>query len=482
VVEVKEGNIQYSNGQWQEFKNGRYSPLSKDPLKQARDSMFAIIHRYKEVSKSDYPLRFRYALCFPDTTRKVGMTPEDLHEDSCWTASDLENLEEALKKLFSRTDNRNPIEATKQLITKVLSPTFRLFSTLDDQFEKLHNQAEIILTEEQERILEETEEDHRKIFFGAAGTGKTFIAMKKALLLAEEGKKVLLTCYNKHLVTVFNKFASHENVMRMNFHDYLYQTIENNGYELDDPEDWNEFYGETLPNMMYDLYSLKENDEKFDAILVDEGQDFKENWYLCLDQMLKENGHFYIFADRHQNLFGNGLDSLKDFQMSKHKLTINLRNTQRINEWCQPLIGTNKLRYRISGGQPVEYFAWKDYAEERRHLEHELNILISQGLSPLKVTILSTHRNEKSSLKHLNHIGSGEWPIVELGKSSGYGIKFSTIRAFKGLESDVVFIIGLKKDSPVSTPTDIYVGGTRARFLLKIFHHEDWAIGDVSKY
>lgn len=482
VVEVKEGEVQYSNGIWQEFKVGTYQQLSKDPLKQARDAMFAILNRYRAVSHDHgFPLRFRYALCFPDTTRKTGMTPDDLHEESCWTSSDMEDLEVKVKALFATYDKRSPIDATKQLITKVLSPSFRMFSTLDDQLDILTNQAAIILTEEQERILEETEEDHRKIFFGAAGTGKTFIGMKKALDLAEQGKKVLLTCYNKHLVTVFNKYASHENIIGTNFHDFLTETLKNNGYSFDEPSDWNEFYEETLPNLMYDLFSLKEENEKFDAIIVDEGQDFKESWYLCLDEMIKQDGHFYIFADRHQNLFGNGLDSIKDFQMSKHKLTINLRNTQKINEWCQPLIENSKLRYRLSGGMPVEYFAWKDYQDEKRLVEKELNKLISKGLSLHKITILSTHRKEKSSLKDLNTIGSGQWPIVPLEQSNQYGINFSTIRAFKGLESDVVFIIGVKKNSPVCTPADIYVGGTRARFLLKIFHHKDWSMEDVGK-
>lgn len=480
MVEVKEGEVSYGNGIWQEFKNGHFTPLSKDPLKQARDAMFAILNRYKELSsQKEYPLKFRYALCFPDSTRKAGILPEDLDENSCWTSTDLEDLQSMVQGLFSHIDQRTPVEATKQLITKVLSPSFRIFSTLDDQLDRLNQQAAIILTEEQERILEETEGDHRKIFFGAAGTGKTFIAMKKALDLADQGNRVLLTCYNKHLVSVFHKHAHHELITASNFHDVLYMTLEEHGYDFIEPEDANEFYKETLPNLMFDLYSLKENDEKFDAIIVDEGQDFQENWYLCLDQMLKDDGYFYIFADKHQNLFGNGLDALKDFSMSKHKLTINLRNTQKINEWCQPLMGNTKLRYRLSGGQPVEYFAWNDYADERRLVEKELNRLISQGLSPQRITILSTYRKEKSSLKDVDRIGSGQWPLVEMGQGNQYGIRFSTIRSFKGLESDVVFIIGVRKNRYVCSPADIYVGGTRARYLLKIFHHEDWSFSEM---
>ncbi|MBU9713046.1 AAA family ATPase [Evansella tamaricis] len=484
VVEVKEGDVHYFNGVWQEMKNGQYRELSKDPIRQARDAMFSILNRYKNLSNSDYPLHFRYALCFPDTLKRAGFLPEDLNEKSCWSHEELLNLEESFKGLFANIDRSSPYEATKNLITKVLSPSFRVFSNLDDKLTMLRDRSEIILTEEQDRILEETEEDHRKIFFGAAGTGKTFIAMKKALDLASVGKKVFLTCYNKQLVTLLKKHCEHENISITNFHDFLESIKEEHSYVLEMPKSpdlINKYYSETLPNYIYELYSIKSETEKFDAILVDEGQDFKENWFICLDEMVKKDGHFYIFADRHQNLFGNGLDALKDFEMSKHKLTINLRNTQKINEWTQPLIENNRLRYKIVGGLPVEYIPCKDPQTEKRLLEKEINKLVSQGLSPHRITILSPHKKGNSSLKEVDRIGQGPWLIYDLSEGRKDGIAFSTIRAFKGLESDVVLIIGVKKNSKVCTPTDLYVGGTRARFILKIFHQEEWSFKEMTR-
>ena len=56
-----------------------------------------------------------------------------------------------------------------------------------------------------------------------------------------------------------------------------------------------------------------------------------------------------------------------------------------------------------------------------------------------------------------------------------HGVQFSTIRSFKGLEADVVFLIGLKV-SKACTPADVYVGASRAKFLLYVFHHEEWSL------
>lgn len=476
VVEVKQGHIQYYNRVWQEHKNGGYQELSKNPLEQARTAMFAILNKFKKVNQQkDYPLRCRYALCFPESTQRVGMYPEDLNENSCWISSDVEHLEKSIERLLPKKDLHSQADATKILIARVLAPTFKVFSSMDDQLETFNQYSRIILTDEQERIIEETEEDRRKIFFGAAGTGKTFIAMKKAQDLANQGKRVLLTCYNKHLVQLFNKHCNNDLIKCLNFHDYLIEILKENDYVIEEPADLQElsaFYEETLPNMVFDLFSLKPEEDKFDAIIVDEGQDFKEYWFLCLEEMLIKDGHYYIFADRHQNLFGHGLEILKDFQMSKHKLTTNLRNSEKINEWISSLIPDSKLRYRLYGGPPVEYFQWKEPEDELRLIEKELTKLISQGLSPQRITILSPKLKQNSSLQKVDKIGS--WNIVDMRDSQDYGISFSTIRAFKGLESDVVFLIGLRQDSRVCTPADIYVGGTRARFMLKIFHHEDW--------
>lgn len=46
----------------------------------------------------------------------------------------------------------------------------------------------------------------------------------------------------------------------------------------------------------------------------------------------------------------------------------------------------------------------------------------------------------------------------------------------KGLEADVVFLIGLR-ESKVCTSADVYVGASRAKFLLYVFHHSDWDFG-----
>jgi hypothetical protein len=111
---------------------------------------------------------------------------------------------------------------------------------------------------------------------------------------------------------------------------------------------------------------------------------------------------------------------------------------------------------------------------------------VSQGLQPRRILILSPHRQENSSLAGLNKIK--EWPLVRYsdavgitgdahagtlvkGSVTGNAVRFETIRSFKGLEADVVFLIGICEGEHCTRP-DVYVGGSRARFLLYVFYQE----------
>jgi superfamily I DNA/RNA helicase len=159
------------------------------------------------------------------------------------------------------------------------------------------------------------------------------------------------------------------------------------------------------------------------------------------------------------------MDSLKNITASKHKLTKNLRNTQDINNWITTMIPSVHLKPSINGGMPVRYFSWKTQQEEKKQVGDEIGRLVSQGIQPRKIVILSPHIKEKSSFAGVDKLK--EWKLGET-------IRFETIRSFKGLEADIVFLTGIRAGSKVCTDADVYVGGSRARFLLYVFHEDGW--------
>jgi hypothetical protein len=157
--------------------------------------------------------------------------------------------------------------------------------------------------------------------------------------------------------------------------------------------------------------------------------------------------------------------------VSQHRLTRNLRNTEHISKWIGSFVKEGGLRPGLLGGLPVVHVAWDSGREEKRLIEAEIGRLVSQGIKPSRVVILSPNRLEKSSLQGCTRIK--EWDLEDFKTARGNCIRFSTIRAFKGLEADVVFLIGMKEGKQTCTDADVYVGGSRARFLLYVFHHRE---------
>jgi len=474
VLEVKQGKVGYANGQWYEEKASGQEPMSKDPIAQARKAMYAILERYKEkAGAAFFPLKIRYALWFPECSHVWGELPASLARESVLLEHDLDNAEDAVARAFGSPVARWEKEATDILIQKVLAPSFRTFARLDEEIDRFDRLARKLFTDEQERILEETELDKRKVFFGAAGTGKTFLAMEKARRLARSGRKVFLTCFNKNLATYMRTVVPQE-VTCQNFHDFLLERLECAGKHLQVPEDDAElrkFYDEALPTSGFDYFSDAPAEDKFDSVIVDEGQDFSELWYDCLQAMLRDenDGEFYVFADPNQDLFQGNVDGLRKLPASKQRLTRNLRNTEPISQWIASFVRDGHLYPSMQGGIPVVRKAWDTYADEKRMIETEVGRLVSQGIKPSRIVILSPNRQEKSSLQGCNRIK--EWPLMDFRTATGNAIRFSTIRAFKGLEADVVFLIGLKEGKQTCTDADVYVGGSRARFLLYVFYN-----------
>ncbi|MGI6642419.1 MAG: NERD domain-containing protein [Bacillota bacterium] len=476
VIEVKQGKVGYANGQWYEQKQGLQKPMSKDPVDQVEKAKFAILNRYKVMAGAAYfPLKVRHALWFPDCSHVWGELPANLARESVLLEPDLDSPEGAVRRAFDTADMPPQRRDTDLLIQKVLAPRCRFFAGMDEEIDRYERESKRVLTDEQERILDETELDNAKSFLAPQVLVRPFWLSKRRAVSKGRGEKVFLTCFNRNLARYMAGQVNDE-IVCGSFHDYLLGELARVGSALQVPKDEAEqsrFYDEVLPTAGFEYFAAAPTEEKFDAIIVDEGQDFSENWYICLNAMLRDEveGEFYVFADPNQDLFRNNIEALRAMGVSQHRLTRNLRNTEHISRWIGSYVKEGSLRPGLLGGLPVVHMPWDSADEEKRLIEAEVGRLVSQGIKPGRIVILSPNRLENSSLQGCTRIK--EWSLDDFRTAKGNCIRFSTIRAFKGLEADVVFLIGLKEGKQTCTDADVYVGGSRARFLLYVFHHRE---------
>jgi len=165
-------------------------------------------------------------------------------------------------------------------------------------------------TIEQYEVLKWMRSERKATISGCAGTGKTLLAVQKAIAFDEVGLKTLLLCHNPFLSEYLQKITKYTQIIVFDFVNWvkdlcnLPKLTQTNWHVSIEPLD-----KELEIAINKFLYPSKKIDEQiylkqnqFDAIIVDEGQDFKEEWWLLVLASLRdyENSFLYIFHDDNQ--------------------------------------------------------------------------------------------------------------------------------------------------------------------------------------
>lgn len=149
---------------------------------------------------------------------------------------------------------------------------------------------------EQERAARSMGGGHR-IIYGVPGSGKTIILVARAKLLAQAGKSVLLLCFNAALQAYLSAQLAGQKHVRV---ERFGQWAMAQGAPVN-KEDREQFGAGLLAIMQAG------NGEAgtYDAVLIDEGQDFQPSWFRCAVLALKEpaRGDLVICYDENQNLY-----------------------------------------------------------------------------------------------------------------------------------------------------------------------------------
>jgi superfamily I DNA and RNA helicase len=153
----------------------------------------------------------------------------------------------------------------------------------------------IRLTEQQARLLRALGTRKRAAICGGAGTGKTLLAVERAKSLARLGAKTLLLCYNRgladHLKVVTEGIS---NLHPMSFHqlcDWRIRVVSSEqGRDLLSearqtyPDE--DCFDVQLPLAL--ALSTEASNFRYDAVVVDEGQDFRDEFWFPLTCLLAE--------------------------------------------------------------------------------------------------------------------------------------------------------------------------------------------------
>lgn len=486
AVEIKDGKITCdANEVWQQNGHG----LAKDPWTQAA-SRVRFLHAILEQTFGTNVFAFGVAgiACFPDTNFCAGMFPPDSRSRTIFKNDFDKSFDETLANFLKNANDREtaafaPLITRDQLrdcLEGLCGIAEKLRdSTADDERTLLK------LTQEQGELLrKDTLALRRFRVRGGAGTGKTVIACEMAKRLARKKKKTLLLCHNVLLANDLKRSVqprAEREKLALTATAFAPLEREKLGLSrvdfasLDDAAR-DRFFKE-LPAKF--IEHLKKNPEKFDAVIVDEAQDFSEDMWRAVEELLTPESTFVVFYDPGQNLFNATLALPPTLADAKEfLLTKNCRNTRNIFEEIKGEYTENLVP--IDGapdGDSVEKFYPKTDEDAREMLDSVLSKLRKRGVPAGKITIIGARRDiTKTPIGDATVLGGFQIFSVENLTAENMVVprdvvRYCTCMKFKGCETGTLIVLGLdESDARAWSPKTIYTACSRAVARLCIIH------------
>lgn len=459
VLEVKGGLVQYSGQEWSYSNRAGQKNISfEGPFRQAESAMFSLRERLqRQLTKGLFEkITFGYGVVLPDC--RLTLNAMEWDTQLLCQGNGYRTLETWLRQLMDywQAKEARPKQLTGdelKVLVDALRPVQKSKINLCAQIDWASKRIDQ-LTEQQLLLLDAVEANQRVMCSGSAGTGKTLMAMELAERWTKAGKKVLLVCRSLWLKHFLTSFFCLPNL--------TISTLEG------------------LPSAV-----RRARIQRYDALLIDEGQDLLSHLFLSQVGSYLEGGMahgcwvFFHDVNNQSGLFGEVdgevfkvLEQLTPVQVP---LKRNCRNTANIMDAIRENTGADMAIEAVGAGPAVKLTRAKNNDEALALVRESLEeILELSGLSLGEVTVL-TNEEPMGFKRQLARFLQHEMQVLDEYAMQSFppnAISLTTVEAFKGLENTAVIlclnerIIGAEQSLLLR-----YVGMSRAKVLLHVFFY-----------
>lgn len=375
----------------------------------------------------------------------------------------------------------------------------------------------VVLDIEQEQLAKKMESGHH-VVRGIAGSGKSLVLCAKAKLLAELKPewRTLLICFNNSLRSQLDFYLNNLNDIFItkparpnweiaSFYSFLFRLCRetnyskipsdffNAGVDSHKDEEQSRIAGEHLQAI-----SALPNAPRYDAILIDESQDFHHSWLKGLLGLLKAESNFIILAeDPNQKIYKRNF-AYKDAGLNVvgrvRKLPVSYRSTREIvmpasifvqdsklDEFFRQYIGEDNLNtlFRQPSGHPPKI----DIVPPDRLLSHITSAIsedVKCGLAYSDIAVICPYRDQTRRIAEYmdRHQIPHYWLVRDSQSKKEYNLThdrvlISTVHSAKGLEFEKVYFahfeaFPIKELNDRENASMVYVVMTRAKKALTI--------------
>lgn len=340
---------------------------------------------------------------------------------------------------------------------------------LRESIDGTKNELEMCTKEQLSVVLSSVPEQW---IIGPAGSGKTWLLMKKVLMLAKnalsEGKKekILVACHNEPLAKNFRKVFEGELISSFPKSGDLEEVVEVKTFDsllYDITGDFCQNMGKHVAQALELLEKGTMLTQRYDHIFVDDSEDLgKDKWPTLFKRMHKNNDadedddccepkHIWFFFDPNQDIDSSEEQSQlpRESRKKTFRLSKVLRNTQMVFEQTK--------KYFKSNAKPIELghdvcgleIKWDDSLREefpigthgigliRKHIED----LRRQKVSDKDICILTQTESVRDKVSsELKKVGIENQTANQMFQNDVNKVVVESIWRFKGLESKVVVL------------------------------------------
>ncbi|MCG7936315.1 MAG: NERD domain-containing protein [Candidatus Thiodiazotropha taylori] len=452
VLEVKGGRVSCHDGIWETTNRyGETDRLKESPFSQANSALHGLLKKLPDTISKAFVVG--YGVIMPGVER----LPDSAEWDRAVLADgrDFRQFEKWLERFIRHwraKDTNKPAASPSQLkaLQQFLRPDFEAVVPMHVSVHDV--EARIVrLTEDQLRWVDAIEVNPRVICSGGAGTGKTMLALELARRWCAAGMKTVLACHSPWLKRYLERHAVPG--LTVSLADSIHVTARRAGID------------------------------KFDALIVDEGQDILNMDALdMLDSFLSggiSEGRWCFFHDvnNQSGLCGSYVPDAYEYLSSSNPLQIplktNCRNTLPILQRIQGYLNADVGNSGVGDGPAVREVYVADTDSAIKALEKELHDLVDgEGFNPGDIVVLSPVLFSQSWTSSLSDNMRNSITVLDDASPRNinrHTIGFAQIGDFKGLESEVVVLVDMPRPGYSESLRSLhYVGMSRARALLSM--------------
>jgi hypothetical protein len=312
---------------------------------------------------------------------------------------------------------------------------------------------------------------------GTAGSGKTQLALAEFRAAINAGKRPLYVCFNRPLADHVETIAP-PGGMACTFHTLCEAVLRAHSitHDFTQPRAFDSLVTQaeqlTIPEHLL-----------FDTVIVDEGQDWSENWRDLVFRHAKGDARLLWLEDPLQNLYGRAPVSLPGWVGLRSQS--NYRSPRPIVRFLQGIVGEDSSIEAASpiDASDVDILTYKDKTDLLTQVKMGIKQCYSEGFKKSDVAVISYHGRESSHLMRHDRLGdfsfrqfSGSYDLFQRPVYGEGDILMESVMRFKGQSAPAVVFAEIDflslDDKAVRR---LFVGATRATMKLVLVISEEAA-------